>query len=258
MFVIGIDVGTKHLALCKISDDDGNWSIVRWKIVCSAGSTANEIYAALNADADDIFDDTNGDGIVVIERQPLKNPTMTRIQHYLEMYCAVRGLEYVLQDAKIKLMYAATTTWWPRDFASDGEWTYSRRKKLAERTTLAFVEDTGSSFRDFYTSCKKKDDYADSFLHAMAHATKQQRVDQDCRDRRPQIPVRAREPTPKQRASGKLSASNVKWLLRGSDTPDDVSKAIADLAPPKLSRALAAALRRHFGSADEFLDSVNS
>lgn len=244
MRVVGIDVGSTNLALCCIEAT----TILHWAVITCATSTAPDVLAAWREH--DIDSWMTPETIVVIERQPSKNPTMTRIQHYLEMACAVCGVRCVLQDAKLKLFYAATTSWWPTDLALQGEWTYARRKKLAVHTVSAFVTDTDQTdaCRALYTSSKKKDDLADSVLHALAWAHAGHRVDST--PKKPKKVV-ARAPTPKQRASGKLSPSNVVWLLRGAVSPDDVAHVIKTA---DLGKALGRAVKKHFGSAQGFLD----
>jgi len=248
MRVIGIDVGTANLALCCLENQaDLAAHILHWVVISCKSSAAPDVYTALCEH--DIASWFDPDTVVVIERQPLKNPTMTRIQHYLEMMCAFHGVRCVVQDAKLKLFYAATTSWWPKDLALQGEWTYARRKKLAVHTVSAFVSETDQSLQSTYEASKKKDDLADSFLHAMAWAHAGHRVDSTSVKKPKKVVARA--PTPKQRSSGKLSASNVAWLLRGAVSPDDVAHVIKTA---ELGKPLGRAVKKHFGSAQGFLD----
>ena len=231
--VLGIDVGQKNLGVCIIDDA----SIIRqWAVWDSAGSWAKDVYACLSRDATDAF--LEGVSHVVIERQPSKNPTMVRISHYLEFFFVSKGFEVSFQDPKHKLLYAASTEWFPAD-STDKEWTYWHRKQLAVRTTAAFVMATNQPLRAVFESSKKKDDLADSLWHAMAFM-KNQGAPRRASPAKQKTPRGiARKPTDRQRQSGKLSPSNITYYLRGmldSDVP----------AALKKDKALARALIRHF------------
>ena len=243
MRTLGIDVGQKHLGVCVW---DGA-RVQQWAIWESAGSWAPEVCACLRANATPAFLD--GVTQVVIERQPSKNPSMTRIMHYLEFFFVGLGLPVALQDAKHKLLFATTTPWFPAD-STDREWTYRHRKKLAVETTAAFLQATEQPLGDVFRASKKKDDLADALLHAMAFGAFGKVSAPAQRGQGPKKVV-ARAPTERQRRTGRLSASNVKYLLR------DVPPAEAG---DSLRRdpALARALKRHFGSLDDFFSSIKS
>lgn len=166
---IGIDVGTKHLAICRVAvregdaTDDALCSIEHWAVLdevvgcCTAAAVLVVLERGLEVPP----------GIdVVIERQPIKNPTMSKMQHYIEMYCASHGGIVHVQDSKRKLVYAAQTPWWPAD-APDKP-SYAARKKLAIAATTGFLAAAESDKKQMFAASKKKDDLADSFLHAMA------------------------------------------------------------------------------------------
>lgn len=168
---IGIDVGTKHLAICRVAvregdgtDDLALCSIEHWAVLDEvAGCTAAAVLVVLERGLE------VSPGIdVVIERQPIKNPTMSKMQHYIEMYCASHGGIVHVQDSKKKLTYAAQTPWWPAD-APDKP-SYAARKKLAIAATTGFLaaQSVESDKKQMFALSKKKDDLADSFLHAMA------------------------------------------------------------------------------------------
>ena len=169
--VIGIDVGTKNLAVCCVRCADSTtatseYSIEHWAVLGDGQSAVGAVHALLERELD------VPPGIdVVIERQPIKNPTMAKMQHYLEMYCASRGAAVHVQDSKRKLVYAATTPWWPAD-APDKP-SYHMRKKLAVAVTSGFVGAHASAdIQKLFCDSKKKDDLADSFLHAVAFIQK--------------------------------------------------------------------------------------
>ena len=236
--ILGIDVGQKNIGVCIIDDA----SIIRqWAVWESAGSWAKDVYACLSRDATDEF--LEGVTHVVIERQPSKNATMTRIMHYLEFFFVSKGFKVTLQDPKHKLLYAASTEWFPAD-STDKEWTYWHRKQLAVRTTAAFVAATNQPLRSVFETSKKKDDLADALWHAMAFM-KYQGAPRRASPAKQKTRGIARKPTDRQRRSGKLSPSNVTYYLRGM-LDSDVPTAL------KADKALARALTRHFGDLEGF------
>ena len=242
--ILGIDVGQKNLGVCVWNSQSRK--IAQWAVWDSDGTWARDVYACLDKNATDEF--LQGVTRVVIEHQPSKNPSMTRIMHYLEFYFVSRHLPVTLQDSKHKLLFASTTEWFPKD-CTDREWTYRQRKKLAVETATNFLHATTQPLADTFTSSKKKDDLADSLLHAMAFGSfgvlgggigsaKKTTTTKK---------VVARAPTPKQLRTGRLSASNVKYLLKEStDIPGDLKK------DPRLQRAL----KKHFGTVAEYLERI--
>ena len=236
--ILGIDVGQKNLGVCVVSAEPR--TITQWAVWESEGSWAKEIYACLGKNATNEF--LNGVSHVVIERQPQKNPTMVRISHYLEFFFVARGFEVSFQDPKHKLICAASTEWFPSD-STDKEWTYRHRKKLAVQTTAAFLDATDQPLRAVFDSSKKKDDLADALWHAMAYGTFGVAAPSKAKAPITKKKITARAPTDRQRRTGKLSPSNVKFLLqRESDVPSALKK----------DPALARALKRHFGDIDDF------
>jgi hypothetical protein len=244
MAILGIDVGQKNLGVCVW---DGT-HVKQWAIWNSSGSWAPDIWDVLQKHATQEFLD--GVTQVVIERQPSKNPSMTRIMHYLEFYFVSRGYAVHLQDSKHKLLYASTTQWFPKE-CTDADWNYRYRKKLAVQTAQTFVESTQQPLSHVFLDSKKKDDLADALFHAMAFTAFRNVIPSSSTSKTKSNTnkVVARAPTEKQRRTGKLSASNVKYLLKGvTDIPDALKK------DPQLGRAL----KRHFGTIDDYLSRTSS
>jgi hypothetical protein len=239
--VLSIDVGRKNLALCLLRPgacrSGAEDRIAEW-VVTACQPTPAGIAAALRS-----LPWASGPRCaeVVIERQPNRNPTMTRLQHYLEMYFVVHDKPVVVQDAKHKLAYAASTRWWPGECA---KWTYHARKKLSVQTTEAFLGDTpqASSFKKLFAGTSKKDDLGDSLLQCMAY----------CHNLRPALravqattappreKIKPRRPTDKQLASGKFSRPNIVHFLKGCRTRE------AARARAARNEALARSLERQF------------
>lgn len=169
--IVSFDVGRKNLAVCclRLGPTVEEDSIVGWKVM-TAEPSAEGMVKALRGSAVDAW--LGRCSRVVIERQPPRNATMSRLQHYLELYSSMFNVPVYVQDAKHKLSFAASTPYWPdREI---GSWTYHQRKKLSVETVQNYLkrEDVsrshdGDALAAFH-ACKKKDDFADCLLQAMA------------------------------------------------------------------------------------------
>jgi hypothetical protein len=205
--IIAVDPGRRNLALCMIDDAR---TIHGWAVLNVADTSAQALVSAL----DDLgFDDWLARAqVVVVERQPSKNPSMKMMQHYLEMLCTLKGVPATSIDPKLKLAAAQSTPWWPdRDIDS---WTYAQRKKLAVETVTTMLARTEqpAEFVSVFAASKKKDDLADAFLTAVAYARSPVALAPR------QVHVRrfkARKPTAKQLASGQFSQAGLKFLAKG-------------------------------------------
>ena len=232
VLVLSVDVGRKNLALCALAPGDcprGSRDVVAHWTVTACDPTAPGVARALGAlPWVDACED------VVIERQPNKNATMTRLQHYLEMYFAMRGVPATVQDAKHKLAFAAGTPWFPT--AMPDNWTYHTRKKLAVQTAAAFVEATGQALAPAFRAAAKKDDMADSLLQGMAFCHAVRPLELAKRGAAPR--VLPRRPTAAQAASKRYSRPNVVYLLARVG-PDD-----------RVDDTLRRAAEKHFGALD--------
>jgi len=206
MRTIGIDPGTKNLALCMI---DGQ-TIVQWAVV--------NIMPDPNGIADGLTKINFADWVkestdVVIERQPTKNPRAVRIQHYIEMFCAMNGGRVYCIDPKHKLSYASSTSYWPeRDILN---WSYNERKKLSVETTANFLKNTeqDEQFVTMFEKSKKKDDLADALLHCLAFDENIKPMMND--DRRKAIRnIKAVKPSAANTKSKKYTQGNLKFIAK--------------------------------------------
>jgi len=206
MRTIGIDPGTKNLALCMI---DGQ-TIVQWDVI--------NIMPDPNGIADGLTKINFADWVkestdVVIERQPTKNPRAVRIQHYIEMFCAMNGGRVYCIDPKHKLSYASSTSYWPeRDIIN---WSYNERKKLSVETTANFLKNTeqDEKFVTMFEKSKKKDDLADALLHCLAFDENIKPMMND--DRRKAIRnIKAVKPSAANTKSKKYTQGNLKFIAK--------------------------------------------
>jgi hypothetical protein len=70
--------------------------------------------------------------------------------------------------------------------------------------------------------------------------------------------VIARAPTPKQRQSGKLSPSNVKWVLGACTCVADVDAALASVDDVPFRGCVRRALKKHFKDAQGYVEALQS
>lgn len=241
--ILGIDVGQKHLGACVWSPESG---IQQWNVWNSQGTWAKDVWECLRANATEDF--LQGVTDVVIEHQPSKNPSMTRIMHYLELFFVMQGSTVHIQDSKHKLLYASTTPWFPKE-STEHEWTYRYRKKLAVQTVHQYLRDTNQTdWIRMFDDNSKKDDLADSALHAMAHhAFKPVSTSINVPKAGPSKLI-ARPPTAKQERNGRFSAHNVAYFLKDCKTPEDVTEHLRQ--NPRAKRAF----KKHFESVDDFCE----
>lgn len=247
--ILAIDVGQKNLGACVWSPEEG--TVQRWAVWESEGTWAAAVCACLQTNATPEFMEEVTD--VVIEHQPSKNPSMTRIMHYLECFFVLSGVPVHIQDSKHKLLYATTTPWFPTD-STEQEWTYRYRKKLAVQTVHSYLVATEqTTWLEMYDGSTKKDDLADSLLHAMAYHTFKPvtngGINSTTKATGSSKPTKliARPPTAKQDRNGRFSAHNVAFFLKECPTADEIRQCFRQ--QPRVKRAF----NKHFASIDEFL-----
>ena len=207
MPTIGIDPGTKNLALCMV---DGP-KIVKWAVVNIMPDPKGiaDGLAKINF-ADWVKESTD----VVIERQPTKNPRAVRIQHYIEMFGAMNGGRLYCIDPKHKLSYASSTSFWPeREILN---WSYNERKKLSVETVTNFMKNTeqDEQFVTMFEKSKKKDDLADALLHCLAFDNNIKHTLSDVRKSAIRN-IKAVKPSAANTKSKKYTQGNLKFLAKG-------------------------------------------
>jgi len=204
--IIGVDPGTRNLALCMI---DGQ-KIVQWDVI-NIMPDPNGIADGLTKINFAVWVKESTD--VVIERQPTKNPRAVRIQHYIEMFCAMNGGRVYCIDPKHKLSYASSTSYWPeRDILN---WSYNERKKLSVETTANFLKNTeqDEKFVTMFEKSKKKDDLADALLHCLAFDNNIKHTLSDVRKSAIRN-IKAVKPSAANTKSKKYTQGNLKFIAK--------------------------------------------
>lgn len=204
--IIGVDPGTVNLALCMV---DGQ-KIVQWAVVNIIPDPNGIANGLTKINFEDWVKESTD---VVIERQPSKNPRAVRIQHYIEMFCAMNGGRVYCIDPKHKLSYASSTPFWPdREITN---WTYNERKKLSVETVSNFLKNTkqDEQFVTMFEKSKKKDDLADALLHCLAF-DKNIKPTMTTDRRNPVRNIKAVKPSAANTKSKKYTQGNLKFLAR--------------------------------------------
>ncbi len=216
MRVISVDPGTKNLAVCVVEFDDANENprIVAWITTALDSSTPSGVVSTIERVLGGLEPCEHVE--VVIEHQPLKNVKTKTLQNYFEMLFTLRGAARVyVQDARLKLNWAATTSHWPRGDIPD--WSYGVRKKLSVDVARSWLssddDDDDGAWKSVFEASKKKDDLADALLQALAYAGMARRVLASSSEKKPGKAIIARKPSATALASGKFTRNGAKWML---------------------------------------------
>lgn len=192
MLIRSIDVGTVNLALCDFRSDDSK--IIRWEVLNVP--TIRSLFAAMDA--------RPFEGHVVIERQSKKSVKMMAVQHYLEAYYVLKALPVTIFSAKHKLKGTG--------HENTGKTLYRQRKKASIMLTTTWLHDhpQDPAIHHAFTHTKKKDDYSDAALMALAfarHPVKTEGVEI------PPQKIVCRKPTLTQQKTGRYTQSNLKHII---------------------------------------------
>lgn len=190
--IISFDVGMKNLAYCVYHDSIVHWGVLDLGNSKNTENIAKSIVSQLN---DDIFKDAD---IILIEKQPTRNPKMRSIEAMLCMFFTLREQKVICYSPKFKLKNCAKIN------------SYTDRKKMSVRLCKQYLDKTTNKFLETFQSSKKKDDLADCLLQVLSYV--------DCGifnnldpDETPEI-IRPRKPTEKQMRTKRFSKSNLKYF----------------------------------------------
>jgi hypothetical protein len=218
--ILSIDPGRKNLGACllRVGDkvDGSQDEILSWSLVAAPTDPAQfaAVLASLSRGKD--FDE------VVIEQQPPKNAVMLRLESWMEMYFAMKGVPLHTLHAACKLKYAATTPYWP---PTTGEgWTYVKRKKLSVRTAEGFAATQTHAIQDLFHNSPKKDDLADSLLQGLAWAHMYKMQAEYPGKKKNGFPKGRLPPKAQLERSKRYTASNVVHFLQECNTVEEIEE----------------------------------
>lgn len=214
MKILSFDVGIKNLAFCLTTIDNEHVKFDKWNCV-EIPTDIKKIIKHLN----DLFDsDIDNLDVVLIEKQPNKNPKMKCVEIVLTTYFNMKECKKVIvYSAKHKL---------GKDLGRQvkGKHNYRERKKLSiVKCSLFLKEYQMESELELFTKSKKKDDLSDCFLqmlsyikHSFYASDKMNEIDLS------ETKIICRKPTDKQIRTGNYSICNLKYLM--NCTSEDVLK----------------------------------
>lgn len=168
--VMGIDIGTHNLAMCRLRFIDNRPIVVWWQMIDLIGlerSIARDACAAIPTALEPFAYCINDCPFFAIEQQPHFNPTMVSVSHALITYFHTvnKHCETYISSAQNKL----------RPFREAATETYDQRKDSAQSIVGKMLNDTLAAgvlverttyFAKWFVQLKKRDDAADAFLHA--------------------------------------------------------------------------------------------
>lgn len=165
MKVLSIDVGIKNLAVCILSVGPSEPEIEYWNVLETTG--LKDLFEQLDVEV--YLDESTH---VVIEKQPSFNPKMRGVASALETYFIIRGqldseavTRVVSFSPKHKITLCAARIPTP---AVPKSKRYRMHKKIAIEECAERIN-MSSTLTEFYSSHKKKDDLADSYLQGLAY-----------------------------------------------------------------------------------------
>lgn len=165
MKVLSIDVGIKNLAVCILDVGPAESEIEYWNVLETTG--LKDLFEQLDVEVC-----LDGATHVVIEKQPSFNPKMRGVASALETYFLIRGQldsdavsRVVSFSPKHKIALCAARIPTP---AVPKSKRYRMHKKIAIEECADRIS-TSSTLTEFYSSHKKKDDLADSYLQGLAY-----------------------------------------------------------------------------------------
>lgn len=154
MKILSIDPGRQNLATCLVDFVGDGPHIESWGVRALPAFDAISVAEFMKA-YDGVCD------LVVVETQLGKNPKMKRLEHWIEMYCAMKNVPYHSFHAREKLRYACPDT---------KKMTYAQRKKASVHAVQSFLASNAQpdTIQTVFSTAPKKDDLADSLLQALA------------------------------------------------------------------------------------------
>ena len=181
---IGFDIGIKNLAVCALEQKaDDAARIIAWRLLPlmpeerKTKPPQEQLMSALFNHLDELMEEVGSDDIVVvIENQPSRiNGVMKTVQTWTQAYFYLRkhygepitGVHLVSASQKL-----LNHTHEPEGAKGEVN-SYKYNKSAATVLTKLYLTEENSAWMRYFAESKKKDDLADSFLHAVAWMRRQ-------------------------------------------------------------------------------------
>tara|TARA_Y100000768_G_scaffold388238_2_gene382968 strand:- start:1110 stop:1772 length:663 start_codon:yes stop_codon:yes gene_type:complete len=174
--VASFDVGLKNLSVCAIDFNQKDFDIRKWSNISIRGKNISDYTIDL---VDKLRTHSFGClDYVLIEQQINRNTQMKVISHILQSYflCELKipPSRVIFVSPKKRLdtscpIHAAIVKAAKEELNIDEAYNRREYKNISVAITRQYLMgDKNSVWRDFFNSQAKKDDYADSFLQAIA------------------------------------------------------------------------------------------
>ena len=162
-YILSFDIGIKNLAYCYSKNEE----IIEWKVLDISGADVNQIASNCILQLEGCFGERPINK-VLIENQPVqKNPTMKTIQIIVYTFFMYKKVIMTL-NADIVFVSASKKNKYTQNFDINIECNskYQKNKKQAVACTRLLLT---TEWMNFFTSHKKKDDLADSYLQTLSY-----------------------------------------------------------------------------------------
>lgn len=190
MHIIGIDVGIRNLGICCLSVEANNTSIKHWHVLDVLGESKNATKTSIEECVRctlialrnlEWWNDVGDDDVVAIESQPVGrmatgNIKCKCISHAIQSFVhLMTKAKPIFVNPKTKVGTQVIGEYAGINDLEGGDTNVKKRYKIHKKAAVEAVKNMveTSTWREWYTSLKKKDDAADSYLLAwVANKTK--------------------------------------------------------------------------------------
>ena len=159
MKYIGIDIGTKNLAICILRHKHDVIKIKYWNVLDISGTNIHDIITNLTHEMNKITYKTYNAKHVYVEQQTNKNKYGYYLSLILETYFKTLKTPVHLISPKKKFEAILGSK-----YNAALNTTYRARKKYAILIVKEFLDETESSSLEYFNSVDKKDDLADALI----------------------------------------------------------------------------------------------
>lgn len=220
MKILSFDVGIKNLAYCLLDNDEGNVNIKSWDCV-QIPTDIKQIIEYLNNLYEEKLELILSDiDVVLIEKQPNRNPRMKMIETILTTYFLMKKSKKVISySAKYKLGKTIGNQ-------MKGKSNYRERKLISVSKCKLFLKNQKMNKElEIINQSKKKDDLSDCFLQILAYINHDfyNSVEmKECENVHNDSKIISRKPSEKQKKKG-YSIYNLKFIINNKCKDDIIT-----------------------------------